>query len=78
MSTGVFIAIWLLCGAVAFWVLVDWWRKNFDVGKKDVVFFALFSALTGPLCLFAATGLWITSSIPKTKDANKIIWRRKQ
>ena len=66
--------VWLACSALAWIILADDWRGDFDITLASAAFITAISAL-GPLGLIVAVAVWVISRAIKM-DA-PVIWRRK-
>lgn len=69
----IILGVYLLCGAAAFALFVDSWRRKWDVERRDAVVFG-FLSLGGPASLLTAILVWL---VEREWDASPVVWRRK-
>ena len=68
---------WLICAALTFWLLIDSWRRTFDVNRSDFRVYILLSLLLAPAALLAGLFLWFGER-PQSEWSKQVIWKRKR
>lgn len=73
------ITIYLVCWALATWILITSWREKFDLDGSDLIFHIVMGIL-GPISLGAAIGIkigdYISHFLDKTGFGYKTVLKR--
>ncbi|WP_089177237.1 hypothetical protein [Bosea sp. AS-1] len=71
MELAAVMGIWAAAGALAFWLFVRGWRREFDVTAQDAAILGLLS-LMGPIAILVALLTFLLTAL----DDSKVIWKR--
>jgi hypothetical protein len=72
-----YIIIHITCAVLAWFILINDWRRSFDVTLQNAIGTAFFTIILGPLMLITAIMVEAAQWIGK-RLSDPIIWRRKQ
>lgn len=70
-----YVVLWLIGGALGFYLTQLWWRRYPDFQRSDFVFFGVVCLLIGPLSIPVALICMLTTCKPK-KDP--VVWERRK
>ncbi|WP_131798387.1 hypothetical protein [Devosia elaeis] len=68
------VGAYLATSVGAFFLLIDAWRRDFDLTRSDA-FFLAFLSLLGPISFVAATVVWCISKLGGKESP--VVWKRK-